>query len=236
MQNPNLKQYKYTVGILIFHRTPELVEIAKNCLASVLNSVDRNETQIVLCDNGSTIRDDFWEQNVDTYIRFNENRGIAAGWNAILKLSRGKYKVILGDDTIVHGEWLQELQKAMDMPQAGVANIYVQHLPQGVGIVENYKWFSGACFMLTNKTIEKVGYFDEEIFPCNTEDWDYWLRTYRVGLKLYVNYGHTVQHLEGQTVHAPDLSVHTQALLKRLEDKYGVNPVPIFTGGGKMPF
>jgi len=81
-----------------------------------------------------------------------------------------------------------------------------------------------------------VGYFDEEIFPCNTEDWDYWLRTYRARLKLYVNYGHTVQHLEGQTVHAPDLSVHTQGLLKRLEDKYGVNPVPIFTGGGTMPF
>ena len=231
MQNPNIVIPKYSVIVLIYHRTPELVEMAKNCIASI--RTNSQDYELIVVDNGSTVKS---EWDCDAHIDLKQNTGIARGWNSGLKLSRGKYKVILGDDTIVHGEWLQELQKAMDMPQAGVANIYVQHLPQGVGIVENYKWFSGACFMLTNKTIEKVGYFDEEIFPCNTEDWDYWLRTYKVGLKLYVNYGHTVQHLEGQTVHAPDLSVHTQALLKRLEDKYGVNPVPIFTGGGTMPF
>ena len=231
MENPNLKIPKYSVIVLIYHRTPELVEMAKDCIASIRNN--SKDYELIVVDNGSTVKND-WD--CDTYIDLKQNTGIARGWNSGLRLSRGKYKVILGDDTIVHGDWLGELQKAMDMPQAGVANIYVQHLPQGVGIVENYKWFSGACFMLTDKTINKVGYFDEEIFPCNTEDWDYWLRTYRAGLKLYVNYGHTVQHLEGQTVHAPDLSVHTQTLLKRLEDKYGVNPVPIFTGGGTMPF
>lgn len=204
--------------------------MARDCLASVHNSINPEETEIIICDNGSTIRYD-WSKECDTYIRFDENKGIARGWNAILKLARGKFINILGDDTIVHGEWLQELQKAMDMPQAGVTNIYVQHLPQGIGIVENYKWFSGACFMLTNKTIEKVGYFDEEIFPCNTEDISYWIKVYQAGLKLYVNYGHTVQHLEGQTVHSQDLSVHTKGLIERLKNQVGFDPIAVFFGG-----
>lgn len=207
-----------------------------DCLASVMGSVNRDETEIIVVDNGSTVRTDYWEKNADTYIRFKENRGISCGWNAGLRASRGKYMVVLGDDTIVHGNWLTELQKAMDMPSAGVANLHVQHLPQGEGIVETYKWYSGACFMVTRKTIEKVGYFDEEIFPCNTEDWDYWIRTYQMGLKLYKNFSTSVMHKEGQTVHAPDLAEHTQKLLKRLQDKYGFDPTPVFCGDAKMPY
>ncbi len=143
---------------------------------------------------------------------------------------------MLGDDTIVHGNWLQELQKAMDMPQAGVANVHVQHLPHGEGIVENYKWFSGACFMLTPKTLEKVGYFDENIWPANWEDTDYWLRVYQNGLKLYTNFQITVQHKEGQTVHAKDISERFLKNKEYVVRKHGFDPTPIFYGDAKMPF
>lgn len=230
MINPNLKDWKYSVIILIYHRTPELVEMGKDCLRSVINSVDRNETEIILVDNGSSEKTDFWQENVDTYIRFSENKGISRGWNAGLKASKGKYKVILGDDVKVRSGFLQALQKAMDMPDCGVANIHVEHLPVGIGCVEHYKWFSGACFMLTDETIRRVGYFDETIFPANTEDWDYWLRTYKVGLKLYRNFGASIQHLEGQTVHADDLSAEHQRLMKNLKDKYGFDPTDVFCG------
>jgi len=70
----------------------------------------------------------------DTYIDLKQNTRHSEGWNTGLKLSRGKYKVILGDDTIVHGDWLGELQKAMDMPQAGV-RISTFNTTSGVGIV-----------------------------------------------------------------------------------------------------
>jgi|SRR6185312_101780 len=233
MQNPNIIIPTYSVIVLIYHRTPELVQMAKNCVASIRNN--SQDYELIIVDNGSPERFS-WENECDTYIRFNQNRGISAGWNAGLKASRGRYKVILGDDTIMHEGYLEALRKAIEMPNAGVANVHVQHLPHGEGIVENYKWFSGACFMLKQKTLEKVGYFDEGIFPCNTEDWDYWLRTYQAGLKLYVNYEYSVQHLEGQTVHAKDLSEHTQVLLRKLEEKYNVNPTAIFCGEAKMPF
>lgn len=230
MENPNNKQIKYTVGILIYHRTQELVDMAMECLSSVINSINKDETEIILVDNGSTVRHD-WEKYVDTYVRFNQNMGIARGWNAILRLAKGQYVNILGDDVKVRLGWLEALKKAMDMPDCGVANIHVQNTPAGMGIVENYKWFSGACFMLTPKTIKEVGYFDETIFPCNTEDWSYWIKVYQAKLKLYVNYAMSVQHREGQTVHAPDLGVHNQRLLRKLAKEVGFDPIQVFCGG-----
>lgn len=232
MGNPVLK---YSVIILIYHRTKELKEMGMDCLASVINSVNRDETEIIVVDNGSTERTDYWEKNADTYIRFSENRGISHGWNAGLKASRAKYRAILGDDVIVSKGWLEELQKAMDMPNAGVANVHVQHLPHGVGIVETIKWFSGACFMLTPKTIEKVGYFYEGYVKCNFEDTDYWTRCLQAGLKLYKNNAITVQHKEGQTVHAKDLSDHFETNRQIYIDRFGFDPQPIFYGMEAFP-
>ena len=160
MEKYNLKP-KYSVILLIFHRTPELVRMAKNCVGSINHS--SSDYELIIVDNGSTERYD-WEKECDTYIRIKENRGISYGWNRGLQVARGQYLVLLGDDTIVHRGWLEALQKAMDMPAAGLANVYVEHLPQGIGIVENYKWFSHACVMLTPNTIKRVGYYDEHTF------------------------------------------------------------------------
>lgn len=227
--NPNLKKIKHTVGILIYHRTPELVEMAKECLNSVLASVNREETEIILVDNGSTERWE-WEKHVDVYVRFPQNMGISAGWNPILKLAKGKYITILGDDTKVVSGFLDALQEAIEQPQAGLANVHSEGMPQGIGIEETYKWFSGACFMLTRKTLNRVGYFDEGIFPANHEDTDYIYRVYQAGLKLYKNHSLTIMHKQGATLHAPDISATNQDTHKYFVDKHGFDPIPIFYG------
>jgi len=225
--NPNFPKPTYSVIMLIYHRTQELVDMARDCAASVRQH--SKDFEFIIVDNGSTVRHD-WENECDTYVRLNENKGISRGWNTGLKLSRGRYITIIGDDILVREGWLEAMKEAMELPNAGVVNPHVEHLPPGTGMVENYKWPSGACFMLTQKTLNRVGYFDEEIFPCNTEDWDYWIRVYKAGLKMYRNYSMTVRHKEGQTVHASDLSIHTQGLLERLTKKYGFNPVDVFCG------
>lgn len=231
MENPNLKQYKYTVGILIYHRSNDLMQMAKDCLGSVLANINRDETEIIIVDNGSTVQSDVWKKNADVYIRFDKNYGISHGWNTIIKLARGKYINILGDDTRVRPGWLEGLQKAMDMPECGVANIHVEHLPVGIGIIENYKWFSHACFMLTQETIKKVGYYREDLYyPANFEDNDYVTRVYKAGLKVYVNYGKSIQHLEGQTVHAKDISREFNRLKGVFIKEHGFDPQEVFNG------
>jgi len=229
MKNPNLKEYEYTVGILIFHRNQELVEMAKDCLGSVLACVDRDKTQIIIVDNGSTSRYE-WEKHCDVYVRYSENRGISAGWNGILKHARGKYINILGDDTKVASGYLEGLKEALQMPDAGISNVHVEHLPHGIGITEDYKWYFGACFMMSQDTYKKVGLFDEGIFPANHEDLDYWTRVYQAGLKLYKNQTISIQHKEGQTVHAPDISSQNDKTRDYFIKKHSFNPIPVFYG------
>lgn len=233
MDNPNLIKPKYSVIILIFHRTQELVDMARDCVASVQNSGENQE--IIIVDNGSTVRYD-WERECDTYIRLNKNWGISHGWNMGLKAARGSYLVVIGDDVIVHRGWLEAMEKCYEHKDCGWANPHVEHLPAGMGIVENYKWPSGACFMLTPEVIQKVGYFAEDVyFPAQFEDTDYETRVYKAGLKIYTNFGITVQHLEGQTDGAPDISSHYAFNHKRFITRHGFDPVPVFYGNGMMP-
>ena len=234
MDNPNLNKPKFSVIMLIYHRTPELVQMARDCMATVKNSSD--DYEFIIVDNGSTERYD-WEKECDTYIRFDKNMGISRGWNVGLLASRGTYKVIIGDDILVRDGWLEAMREAMDMPDAGMVNPYVQHLPQGMGIVEDYKWPSGACFMITQNTIDKVGYFDQDTyFPCNFEDHDYWTRILKAGLKLYKNHSISVMHKEGQTVHSPDLSEHFSRLKIAFVKKHGFDNQDVFCGNTPFPF
>ena len=234
--NPNLVKPKHTVGILIYHRTQELVDMAKDCLASVRNCSTKEEVEVIVVDNGSTVRSDYWEKFADVYIRMNKNMGISHGWNQILKTARGQYVTILGDDTIVHHGYLEAMEKCYENKDCGWANPHVEHLPGGMGIVENYKWPSGACFMLSQEVIKKVGLFDEDTyFPCNHEDTDYETRVYKAGLKIYTNFGLTVQHREGQTIHSPDLSARNKETFDAYVKKWGFDPIPIFYGEAMMP-
>jgi GT2 family glycosyltransferase len=211
--------------MLIYHRTPALLEMGLECINSIPQRADQ---EIIVVDNGSTVRHD-WE--CDTYIRLNKNFGISHGWNLGLKAARGKYLVIIGDDIIVRDGWLECMREAMDMPDAGMANPRVEGLPGGMGIQENYRWPSGACFMLTRNTIDKVGYFDEDrYFPAQFEDTDYWVRLMGKGLKIYTNFSKTIRHKEGQTDKAPDISVHFEANKKRFIDRHGFDPIPYFYG------
>jgi GT2 family glycosyltransferase len=222
--------YKYSVIILLYNRDNELMRQSMNCLASVLATTNRKETEIIVVDNGSTVRTNYWEEHADTYIRFLKNEGIARGWNAGLKEAKGKYIAVLGDDTIVHGNWLEELQKAMDIPDCGLANLHVQHLPAGQGIVENYKWASAACFMVTPFILEEVGYFNEGYFPCNFEDWSYFLTIYNKGYKIYRNYGISIQHNEGSTVHQPDLASQFDKTRDYFIKEWGRDAIDVFCG------
>jgi len=232
--NPNLSKPTYSVIMLIFHRSQELVDNARDCIATVkANSPD---AEIIIVDNGSTVRYD-WEKECDTYVRLDKNWGISHGWNCGLKLARGTYPVIIGDDILVREGWLEAMRKGIEMPNAGMCNPHIEHLPVGEGIEEGYKWPSGACFMLSRNTIEKCGYFSEHLyFPAQHEDWDYWSRIYKNGLKIYTNYELTIRHKEGQTDKAADISVRFQDTRQKFLEEWHFDPTPVFCGAGKFPW
>lgn len=185
--------------------------------------------ELIIVDNGSTFPQ-VWDCN--QYIRFDKNMGISRGWNAGLLLSRGTYKVIIGDDIEVSKGWLEAMRECFENNDCGVANPYVEHLPVGFGIKEDYKWFSGACFMLTQNTIDKVGYFAEhDYFPTDSEDHDYWVRVYKSGLRCYKNFSVKIKHLEGATSSAPHLGGKSRSKNREIfRKKWGFDSVAVFCG------
>jgi GT2 family glycosyltransferase len=222
-----------SIILLFYHRTPDKMPdnydpfMMNDCVDSIIRDTDNYE--LIAVDNGSTIDESWIKQHTDKYIRFETNKGISAGWNAGIRAATHDHIIILSDDVVVSPGWVEALLEAIQKPEAGVSGVHVEGLPLYDGIKENYKWFPGMCFMLTKKTVKKVGYFDDKTyFPCNFEDTDYWTRTLQAGLKLYVNYSVTVQHRGGATLHVDDLSRQFEELHQKYIDKHGFDPIPYF--------
>ena len=95
------------------------------CLASLGRGLNEFSSEVIVIDNGSqdqtcaVIR----EVRPDAQLLCNpENRGVAAGRNQGIRLARGKYVLILDDDTVVQPGALDILIRYMeDLPRQGYA-------------------------------------------------------------------------------------------------------------------
>lgn len=91
----------------------------EKCLDSVLASSYSN-FRVLVADNGSgdevlsRLKQRCREDPRVSLIENKENLGFAAGNNAALKLAGGKYSVVLNNDTIVEGGWLEPMVDIME--------------------------------------------------------------------------------------------------------------------------
>lgn len=216
-----------SIVLLFYHRDPKLMpdnydpNMMRDCVDSIV--ANTSNCELIAIDNGSTVNEDWIKDVAHVYHRFEKNEGISNGWNKGISLASYDNIIILGDDTIVPPNWTEEMLKAMEMPDAGLATVHVEGMPYGEGIKEALP-FPGACFMLTKNTVNKVGYFDwQTFFPCNYEDLDFQCRVMAHGLKLYTNYAVTVQHRMGATLHVKDLFEPFDEMGRRFNKKHGFN-------------
>lgn len=234
-----MEQLPVSIVILFFHRDPSKMpdNYDPNMMRDLVDSIEANTTnyELIAIDNGSTVNEDWIKDHAHKYHRFEKNEGISNGWNKGIQLATNEHVIILGDDTIVPPNWIEEMMKAINMPDAGAATVHVEGMPYGEGITETWKWFPGACFMLTKTVVEKVGYFDWDLFyPCNWEDASMWTRIMAHGLKLYTNYAVTVQHRMGATLHVNDLSDHFERLRQVFIKHHGFDCQPYLYGDGDI--
>ena len=100
-------------------------KLLKKCLRSIFK--EKGNYEVVLIDNGSTdnslaeVRKEFrGKENLEIY-RLEKNIGPAAARNLGVKKSRGKYTLILDNDTIIHPGWFKKIPTFFKRhPQAGL--------------------------------------------------------------------------------------------------------------------
>jgi len=194
----------------------------------------------IIVDNGSSddtlkVLDDLSHFPNQIHIRNRQNRGVAAGWNQILRRAlydpECRFIYLINNDLILNEsscDTLLEFLKAHP-EYIAVSSIEANRVQVRPGVV-NDKALSFVAVMLTRKCVEVVGYFDEQFFPAYFEDNDYMERIRREawpkGLKTCVVHDSQVVHVGSRTINEGGvfLGPAFQENRERFRQKWGFVP------------
>lgn len=188
------------------------------CLASLV-AVDYSPIVITVIDNASTdssvqiVREQFPQVNL---IQNNENLLFAEGNNVGLRKylkEEGDFFLLLNNDTVVAPDFVSEMIKVFDRPDAGIvgAKIYyhddshriwyggggfyplialprhlnIRKIDRGIDeIIKETGYVTGCAMMIKREVLEEVGFLDPS-YKMYCEDVDYCLRVRHAGWKSY---------------------------------------------------
>ncbi|MDI6870787.1 MAG: glycosyltransferase family 2 protein [Bacillota bacterium] len=189
--------------IIVSYNTRELL---KECLESIHAAEPQVEYEVIVVDNNSSdgspdmVRSRFPEVVVQANP---ENLGFSAACNQGIRLSTGRYVLLLNSDTVVlPGCFDRLVQFADSHPNAGVVGC--SHLSPSGKMVTCFAygflfsrpatsrkvkalrngWVSGACMLLRRRACEEVGGLDEDFF-FGSEDLELCWRILKKGWKVY---------------------------------------------------
>lgn len=177
-------------------------KLLEECLDSIYQSIRKLSFEIIVVDNGST--DDSPALLKTKYpnavlIENRKNLGFAAASNQGLKIYKGRYALLLNNDTIVKDNALDLMVDFMDHNlQAGACSpklLNVDGTIQRQGGLFGRKFWEakdsitvnfvvGACIMVRREIVDKVGILDEKLYFYN-DDLDWCLRIRKAGYKIY---------------------------------------------------
>ncbi len=201
--------------------------VTYNCLAALLFAYNHTSFEVILVDDGSSDETLGIPQLVEgiTYIRNETAQGFIRSCNRGAEHARGKYIVMLNNDTEPTVRWLDELvftfKEFADVGLAGSKLLYPDgKLQEAGGIVWNNSnpwnygrganpndprfnysrqvdYLSGASIMLLKSVWDEVGGFGEEYCPAYFEDTDLAFKVRAAGYKTVYAPLSVVYHFEG---------------------------------------
>jgi GT2 family glycosyltransferase len=233
-----IKEQTKTPDVLTFpsHDMPEVSIVVPahnkfwvtyNCLAALLLAPNRTTFEVIVVDDGSsdiTMNLPEYAKGV-TVLRNETPQGFVRSSNLGGRRARGKFVIMLNNDTEPCAHWIDELihvfENFSDVGMAGAKFVYPDgKLQEAGGIIfpnmdawnygrdgnpfdpkYNYTrqvdYVSGACIMLRKTVWDRLGGFDDFFAPAYYEDTDLAFRVRALGLKTYYTPFSQVIHFEG---------------------------------------
>lgn len=197
------------------------------CLKSIHENSGESAYEVIVVDDASTDDTSKMLSAIKgiTVIHNIENKGFIYSCNAGVNAAKGRFVVLLNNDTIVTRDWLNALTKTFsDFPDAGLVGVKLVYpdgkLQEAGGIVWqdasawNYgrtddpekpeysycravDYCSGACLMIKRQDLADLGLLDDYYTPAYYEDTDLAFRVRKTGKKVYYQPAVTVIHFEG---------------------------------------
>jgi glycosyltransferase involved in cell wall biosynthesis/predicted Zn-dependent protease len=226
------------------------VDYTRLCLESVLRHTHA-PYELILIDNGSSDGTPAYLDDVRkragpvrvVVIRNESNRGFARGCNQGLAASRGRYLILLNNDTIVTAGWLHGLIACAshDGPRIGLVGAVSNYSapPQQITVtyrnLEDLEAFAarrrqehagqaleaerllGFCLLIRREVFEKLGALDERFGLGFFEDDDLSVRAREAGFRLAVALDVFVHHFGSRTFASLGIDCYRQ-----LEDNFAV--------------
>jgi GT2 family glycosyltransferase/Flp pilus assembly protein TadD len=242
------------------------LEFTKLCIESVLKNT-RAPIELIIVDNGSTdgtpaylneLRSRPGPARVDV-VRNEKNVGFPAGCNQALARARGRFLVLLNNDTVVTPGWLDTLiaVSLSDWPAVGLVGPVSNYAPDAQGVRPGYAeldglddfaerrrrefrgkvlWvnrLTGFCLLIRRDVLDRIGAFDERYGMGFFDDDDLCLRAREAGVKLAVAPEVYIHHFGSRTFKG--LGIETRPQLQKnfelFRDKWGTEA----TAGYRLP-
>ena len=176
-------------------------KILEECIESIKRNTTSTSYEIIVVDNNSNdgTRSAIRSKYPDVILVGNKkNLGFSGANNMGLKIAKGRYSVLLNDDTYIKEDAFGKLAAFMDNETAigicGPKLLNIDNSLQRQGsLLSAYKWRSkspievgfvlGACLFIRMAVISKIGLLDENLFFYN-DDLDLCKRARTAGFKV----------------------------------------------------
>jgi len=199
------------------------------CLASIAAHAPKTPMEVIVVDDGSTEPQvaRFATMSSLVFLRHRKNLGFLRAVNGAAHKARGRYLLLLNNDTQVRDGWLDHLVELMSEPDVGTVGaklVYPSGHLQEAGVcmrsdgsaklvglngnpheplfnqVREVDYCSGACVLIEKALFASIGGFDERFAPAYFEDADLGFQVRQLGKKnLYCPGAEVVHHLSVTT-------------------------------------
>jgi len=204
-------------------------ELTVACLRSLAFDSSATEYEVIAVDDASNDQTHEFLPKVEgiRVVQLKQNSGFIGAVNAGLDAARGRFILLLNNDTVVKPGWLDALMRTIEVEEnvgvVGAKLIYPDGTLQEAGgiiwrdgtglnygrggdasdpafnFVRDVDYCSGACLLVRKEILDVLGGLDRRFSPAYYEDTDLAFAARKLGYRVLYQPDSTVVHAEGSS-------------------------------------